>query len=111
MATRNKLSLFLLLCLSLVIIPNEYLHAIYGHEDTECHSGPDQGFNAMHRHCKILQHHFSIFSSDSGITRNFTVFHYRVKSARALEGPEKPAQFLLTVRGPPLTPFTGFCLQ
>ena len=52
---KSGLSVLLLVVLGLALTPMEYVHSLYGHEDTHClpHSAPCIG--EAHHHCKILQ--------------------------------------------------------
>ena len=52
---KSGFSVFMLVVLGLALTPMEYVHSLYGHEDTHClpHSSP--GIGKAHQHCKILQ--------------------------------------------------------
>lgn len=51
----------LILTFIIALIPNEYVHFLYGHEDTHCHYHPELTLEKRHHHCQILRHQFSVF--------------------------------------------------
>ena len=51
----------LILIFIIALIPNEYVHFLYGHEDTHCHYHPELTLEKRHHHCQILRHQFSVF--------------------------------------------------
>ena len=52
---RRQISILLLVCFLPVITPKEFIHALLGHDDTECYYHSDLTIDKIHRHCKILQ--------------------------------------------------------
>ena len=58
---KRNIAITLLAVLGIILIPREYIHALYGHEDTHCvpHSG--YTLEKAHHHCKILQVTFPVF--------------------------------------------------
>jgi hypothetical protein len=40
--------------ISLFIVPKEYIHDLYGHEDTRDNNQQQQTLEKAHRHCEIL---------------------------------------------------------
>jgi hypothetical protein len=44
----------MLLTITLFVVPKEYIHDLYGHEDTRDISHQQQTFEKAHRHCEIL---------------------------------------------------------
>jgi hypothetical protein len=64
--SRSFLMLFLLVLMSFVIVPVEYIHALYDHEDTEdsfeyAHAATLEN---SHLHCLLLKTEFREFISD-----------------------------------------------
>jgi hypothetical protein len=59
-ATKH-VSIVLLLVLSFYLSPRFYVHELYGHEDTHCHSGASSAIEPLHHHCEILQLSESVF--------------------------------------------------
>jgi hypothetical protein len=52
---RQNTALFLLVCFLPVITPKEFIHSLFGHEDTHCLYHSDLTIGTVHRHCSILQ--------------------------------------------------------
>lgn len=56
---RSYIAIFLLAVISLVIIPKEFIHALYDHEDTPhnvCQDHPKGAhIETQHHHCDLLQ--------------------------------------------------------
>jgi hypothetical protein len=61
---RRQISILLLVCFLPVITPKEFIHALLGHDDTECYYHSDLTIDKIHRHCKILQITASSFIAD-----------------------------------------------
>jgi hypothetical protein len=53
---RKYISYFLLLTISLFIVPKEYIHDIYNHQDTRCFEHQQSSFEKAHIHCEILKY-------------------------------------------------------
>jgi hypothetical protein len=45
------------------VTPKEFIHDLFGHEDTIDHYHSDATIEKIHKHCSILQISFSIFIS------------------------------------------------
>jgi hypothetical protein len=60
---KQVISVFLLIIISQVFTPAEYIHAFFGHEDTICHAGSCNSIEPVHHHCKILQIAGAVFIS------------------------------------------------
>jgi len=77
---RQNIALFLLVCFLPVVTPKEFIHSLFGHEDTHCHYHPDLTIEKAHRHCGILQVTASSFVSEfktvlpGKIVNNFVCF-------------------------------------
>jgi hypothetical protein len=61
---RRYISVVLLVCFIPVITPKEFIHALMGHDDTECYWHSDVTVDKIHQHCKILQITASAFVAD-----------------------------------------------
>jgi len=64
---RRLLASILLTCFSVYLIPEEFVHALYGHTDTQEHFS-DTGKNSIgthHIHCSFLTYEASQFVSSS----------------------------------------------
>jgi hypothetical protein len=61
---RRYISVLLLVCLLPVITPKEFIHALMGHDDTECYYHSNLTVGKIHQHCKILQITASSFIAD-----------------------------------------------
>jgi len=55
-SVRKYIAILLLLTISLFIVPKEYIHDFYGHNDTQDISGKDITLNNSHHHCQILNY-------------------------------------------------------
>ena len=53
----------LLLVFSIILIPKEFIHDLYGHEDTRCIPGAQATLEPKHHHCAILQIIASVFNT------------------------------------------------
>jgi|WetSurMetagenome_2_1015567.scaffolds.fasta_scaffold353596_1 hypothetical protein len=60
-STKNFLSFLFLLLISVFIVPKEFIHSLYGHEDTTCFSHQGRTIEAKHQHCEILKYHAPVF--------------------------------------------------
>jgi hypothetical protein len=67
LCTMSKLnryiSFLLLVCFLPVVTPKEFIHDLFGHEDTQDHYHSAVTIEKIHKHCSILQISFSIFIS------------------------------------------------
>jgi hypothetical protein len=61
---RGHISVLLFVCILPVITPKEFIHALLGHDDTECYGHSGLTINKIHQHCKILQITASSFVSE-----------------------------------------------
>jgi hypothetical protein len=77
----RHISVFILVCFLPVITPKEYIHDLFGHEDTPDLYHPATIVEKAHKHCTIL--HF--------------VFHSFVSLLKPFLAGEDPFQSLLTV--------------
>jgi hypothetical protein len=57
------ISILLLVCFLPVVTPREFIHDLFGHEDTHDDYHPAVTFEKAHKHCSILQITFSSFIS------------------------------------------------
>ena len=57
------ISFLLLVCLLPVVTPREFIHDLFGHEDTQDHYHSAVTIEKIHKHCSIFQISFSIFLS------------------------------------------------
>ncbi|MGA2822857.1 MAG: hypothetical protein ABSE72_04960 [Bacteroidales bacterium] len=57
------ISILLLVCFLPVVTPKEFIHDLFGHEDTLDHYHSDITIEKIHKHCSIFQISFSIFIS------------------------------------------------
>lgn len=53
---RQYIVVFLLMTISLFIVPKEYIHDTYGHEDTKDIQSKDASLTNTHHHCQILNY-------------------------------------------------------
>ncbi|MGD0709827.1 MAG: hypothetical protein ABR968_01455 [Bacteroidales bacterium] len=53
---RQYIAVFLLLAISLFIVPKEYIHNFYGHDDTHDITSKDVTIANIHHHCQILNY-------------------------------------------------------
>lgn len=53
---RQYIAVFFLLTISLFIVPKEYIHDIYGNDDTKDIQSKDASFTNTHHHCQILNY-------------------------------------------------------
>ena len=61
---KRYISILLLACLLPVVTPVEFVHDLFGHEDTHDGFQPSVSIDKAHRHCLILQITFSTFISN-----------------------------------------------
>ncbi|MGA3013452.1 MAG: hypothetical protein ABSD71_05400 [Bacteroidales bacterium] len=57
------ISILLLVCFLPIVTPKEFVHDLFGHEDTIDHYHSDVTIEKVHKHCEILQITFSSFLS------------------------------------------------
>lgn len=57
------ISILLLVCFLPIVTPKEFIHDLFGHEDTIDHYHSDITIEKIHKHCSILQVTFSSFLS------------------------------------------------
>jgi hypothetical protein len=62
----------LLLVFSIILVPKEFIHSLYGHEDTRCIPGAQVTLGPKHHHCAILQIVASVFNTPATITLSLT---------------------------------------
>lgn len=79
--TKKNISLFLLLIVSLFIVPVELIHDLYGHEDTVCLPHTGKTIESKHHHCDILKYHAPSFIENSIIKYSDKLFGFTIKSA------------------------------
>jgi hypothetical protein len=53
---RQYIAVFLLLTISLFIVPKEYIHDFYGHDDTRDIQSKETTLTNIHHHCQILNY-------------------------------------------------------
>jgi hypothetical protein len=59
----RDIAFFLLLCFLPVITPKEFIHGLFGHEDTSDVFHVTTSVEKVHKHCSLLQMTFSTFFS------------------------------------------------
>lgn len=57
------ISILLLVCFLPIVTPKEFIHDLFGHEDTIDHYHSAVTIEKVHKHCSILQVTFSSFIS------------------------------------------------
>ncbi|HTL80604.1 MAG TPA: hypothetical protein VL651_02805 [Bacteroidia bacterium] len=100
---RTYISALLLACFSVFIIPNELVHALYGHEDTKhkAIAGAARSLSEHHVHCSFLTYEAPSFYFSSQLTipvSSETAFNFQINDARSNFTSTPDYSFL---RGPP----------
>jgi hypothetical protein len=54
-------ALLLLAVFTVILVPVELIHELYGHEDTRCAPGTAASLEPHHQHCRILQTDPTVF--------------------------------------------------
>ena len=99
---RTYISPGLMLVFTIILIPNEYIHLIYGHEDTHHVFNSDPTFENHHHHCQILSHRFSIFLNDYRPLTASTQVYYRFVAVSLYQAETGQVHYNLSPRSPPL---------
>lgn len=99
--SKNYISLFLLLIVSLFIVPVELFHDLYGHEDTVCLSHTGKTIENKHHHCDILKYHAPSFIENSIITYSDKPFDFTLKSPTEYSYIFSKVFSTFLLRGPP----------
>jgi hypothetical protein len=60
---RINIARSLLLVFSVILVPREFIHGLYGHEDTRCVPGSEPTLEQKHHHCAILQIEAPVFNT------------------------------------------------
>jgi len=103
---RKHISFLLLLTICLFVVPKEYFHDLYGHEDTKDITQQQQTLGKAHQHCEIL-----------GFNTPHYIFQYKIFLLSAsfiqqivFEKQQSvyiiPFSFYFNLRAPPAEAFT-----
>ena len=104
---RKYISLLLLLTICLFVVPKEYFHDLYGHEDTrDVSQQQQQALGKAHQHCEILGfntphyiYQYKIFLLSASFIQQ-TVFEKQQSNYII------PFSFYFNLRAPPAETFT-----
>ena len=105
-AIKKHISLFLLLVISVFIIPKELVHSIIDHHDTEdVRTVPDapQSIEHQHIHCEFLKLNVPLYFSDFkflSFSQPAIYFVFNVANIQNISGSSLE---LFTLRGHPLS--------
>ncbi len=97
----------LVACFSVYLVPNELVHALYGHEDTHHHEcetpGGPSAVSTHHTHCDFLSYEGDLFtaasSTDCPVSSEHAFAFFIAETAHA----GNPAAVVHSPRGPPLS--------
>lgn len=74
---RQNIASGLMFLLCIILMPVDYIHEIYGHDDTHCHPHTQMTFDKQHHHCELLQYRFSLFLDDYLTVQVYASNHYK----------------------------------
>lgn len=100
---RTYVSSLLLACFSVFIIPNELVHALYGHDDTkhEAVAGASRSIGEQHIHCAFLTYEApSFYQAADIITPAPAAVKYEFAVAET-KSDYTSSSFYSYLRGPP----------
>jgi hypothetical protein len=103
----RPIALFLLFALSVYIVPKEFIHALYGHEDTADHSGT-QSINAPHTlstrhlHCGLLNFETDLFHTPDALPDLSDQDAYYSFLSSPIQSGKNSVLLFVSLRGPPL---------
>lgn len=98
---KKHIAFFLLLIVSLIIVPVELFHDLYGHEDTVCLPHNNKTIESKHHHCDILKYHAPSFIENSSIKYSDKPFDFTIKSATEYSYIFSRVFSTFLLRGPP----------
>jgi hypothetical protein len=99
---KKNISFFLLLIVSLFIVPVELIHDLYGHEDTICFPHSNTTIEKKHHHCDILKYVAPYFIANANLKYSDKLFEFTIRNTT--EYTYLYSQIFIShyLRGPPL---------
>ncbi|HEV7231145.1 MAG TPA: hypothetical protein VGO45_07450 [Bacteroidia bacterium] len=109
MAQLNKyIACFLICVFSFAIVPKEFIHVLYGHEDTTDHNVPPSAktplvVSSQHIHCELLNFETDVFYLDAAPAFSSPQSILYTYATLPLRDAGSGSPVYISLRGPPLS--------